>query len=128
MSTSADSPASLKHEALSVLRELRPLEALYMALQRSGLRQALAQPAFQAKDREEKKKPPPRALPGLSDFLAAAEAEYGFRPERIPEQEFKVRYAREAVAHGLTGDQVVRVYALETSGLGTAAGKARASR
>jgi hypothetical protein len=76
--------------------------------------------AFQARDREEKKKPPPRPLPGLAEFLAAAEAEYDFRPERIPEREFKLRYAREAVAVGLTGDQVVRVYALETSGLGTA--------
>lgn len=76
--------------------------------------------AYQAEDAKQKDKPPPRPLPGLDDFLAAAEAEYGFRPDRIPEREFKLRYAREAVALGLTGDQVVRVYALETSGLGTA--------
>lgn len=76
--------------------------------------------AYQAADDEKKDRPPPKPLPGLNDFLAAAEAEYGFRPERIPEQEFKLRYAREAVSLGLTGDQVVRVYALETSGLGTA--------
>lgn len=76
--------------------------------------------AYQAADDVKKDRPPPRPLPGLADFLAAAEAEYGFRPERIPEQEFKLRYAREAVSLGLTGDQVVRVYALETSGLGTA--------
>jgi hypothetical protein len=76
--------------------------------------------AYQEQDAKKKDRPPPRQLPGLSDFLAAAEAEYGFRPERIPEEEFKLRYAREAVSLGLTGDQVVRVYALETSGLGTA--------
>jgi hypothetical protein len=76
--------------------------------------------AYQAEDAEQKKKEPPKPLPGLDDFLAAAEAEYGFQPERIPEAEFKLRYAREATALGLTGDQVVRVYALETSGLGTA--------
>lgn len=76
--------------------------------------------AYQAEDDEKKKKEPPKPLPGLAEFLAAAEAEYGFRPERIPESEFKLRYAREAVSLGLTGDQVVRVYALETSGLGTA--------
>lgn len=76
--------------------------------------------AYQAADDVKKDRPPPRSLPGLDDFLAAARTEYGFRPERIPEQEFKLRYAREAVSLGLTGDQVVRVYALETSGLGTA--------
>jgi hypothetical protein len=76
--------------------------------------------AYQAEDREEKRKDPPKSLPGLAEFLAAAEAEYDFRPERIPEREFKLRYAREAVSLGLTGEQVVRVYALETSGLGTA--------
>ena len=76
--------------------------------------------AYQEQDAKKKDQPPPRPLPGLADFLAAAEAEYGFRPERIPEQEFKLRYAREAVSLGLTGEQVVRVYALETSGLGTA--------
>ena len=59
-------------------------------------------------------------MPGLADFLAQAKAQYDFVPERIPEREFKLRYAREALRVGLTKDQVVRVYALETSGLGTA--------
>ncbi|HYD15470.1 MAG TPA: hypothetical protein VEA77_03630 [Hyphomicrobium sp.] len=76
--------------------------------------------AFQAQDEKEKEKEPPKPKPGIADFLAYSEAEYGFVPERIPESEFKLRYAREAVSLGLTGDQVVRVYALETSGLGTA--------
>jgi hypothetical protein len=74
---------------------------------------------FQAKEAEEKKTPP-RLIPGLDDFLAQAKANYDFVPERIEEREFKLRYAREALALGLTKDQVVRVYALETSGLGTA--------
>lgn len=76
--------------------------------------------AYQAQDRAQKKKEPPRPKPGMAEFLAYAEAEYGFKPERIPEREFKLRYAREAVGLGLTADQVIRVYALETSGLGTA--------
>jgi hypothetical protein len=76
--------------------------------------------AFQAEDQEQKKKEPPKPKPGVAEFLAYAEAEYKFVPERIPEREFKLRYAREAMALGLTADQVVRVYALETSGLGTA--------
>jgi len=76
--------------------------------------------AYQAEGSAKTPAEPPKPLPGLAEFLAAAEAEYGFRPERIPEREFKVRYAREAVSLGLTADQVVRVYALETSGLGTA--------
>jgi hypothetical protein len=76
--------------------------------------------AFQAQLEEEKKTPPPKPLPTLADFLAHAKAQYGFVPDRIPEREFKLRYAREALAHGLSKDQVIRVYALETSGLGTA--------
>lgn len=76
--------------------------------------------AFQARESEQKKAPPRRTLPGVDDFLAMAKSEYGFTPERIPEREFKRRYAREALAAGLTADQVLRVYALETGGLGTA--------
>lgn len=76
--------------------------------------------AYQDKQREEKKVEPPKPMPGLADFLAQAKAQYGFVPELIPEREFKLRYAREARSLGLTKDQVVRVYALETSGLGTA--------
>ncbi len=74
--------------------------------------------AFTAK--KKKDRPPPKRRPGLADFLKHAKAQFGFVPERIPEREFKVRYAREALALGLTKDQVVRIYALETSGLGTA--------
>ena len=82
----------------------------------SGLAKRWA--AFTAK--KKKDKPPPKPLPGLTDFLRYAKTQYGFVPERIPEREFKKRYAREALALGLTKDQVVRIYALETSGLGTA--------
>ncbi len=66
------------------------------------------------------RKPPPEPRPGVEDFLAHAREQFGFVPERIPEREFKRRYAREALRVGLTKEQVVRVYALETSGLGTA--------
>ena len=61
-----------------------------------------------------------KELPGLSDYLASARRHFNFAPERIPEAEFKRRYAREALSLGLTKDQVVRVYALETGGRGTA--------
>ena len=76
--------------------------------------------AYQEKQRETKPEEPKKPMPGLADFLAQARAQYGFVPDQIPEREFKLRYAREAMALGLTKDQVVRVYALETSGLGTA--------
>lgn len=62
----------------------------------------------------------PEPKPTVTDFLSLARAHYGFAPERVPEREFKRRYAREALALGLSKDQVVRIYALETSGLGTA--------
>lgn len=63
---------------------------------------------------------PPKPVATLADFLAAASQSYGFEPQRIAEREFKLRYAREALRIGLTKDQVVRIYALETSGIGTA--------
>lgn len=66
-------------------------------------------------------KPPAeqRELPTVADFLANAKEHYAFVPERTTEAEFKRRYAREALAIGLTKEQVVRVYALETGGRGT---------
>jgi len=62
---------------------------------------------------------PPKPLPTVADFLAHAQAQYGFVPTPASEREFKRSYAREALAVGLTKDQVVRVYALETGGQGT---------
>lgn len=60
-----------------------------------------------------------KQLPSVSDFLASAKAQFGFVPKRTTEQDFKRRYATEALKVGLTKDQVVRVYALETGGMGT---------
>jgi hypothetical protein len=62
---------------------------------------------------------PERPLPNVADFLASAKAEFGFVPTPTTEQEFKRRYAKEALAVGLSKDQVVRIYALETGGQGT---------
>lgn len=73
---------------------------------------------FQAADRGPRPAADPK--PTIKEFLSLARAHYGFAPERVPEREFKRRYAREALSLGLTKDQVVRIYALETSGLGTA--------
>ncbi|MGQ0456856.1 MAG: hypothetical protein ACT4OU_07325 [Hyphomicrobium sp.] len=55
----------------------------------------------------------------VADYLAAAKRVYGFVPERVAEKEFKRRYAIEAHRLGVTKDQVVRIYALETGGIGT---------
>ena len=60
------------------------------------------------------------SLPGIADYLASAKRHYNFAPERISEREFKRRYALEALRFGLSKDQVVRVFALETGGNGTA--------
>jgi len=75
---------------------------------------------FQAKQESAKPKRARRPQPGIDDFLAAAKKYYGFVPTRISEREFKRRYAEESLALGLTKEQVVRVYALETGGNGTA--------
>lgn len=69
---------------------------------------------------QEKASPEPsKEIPNVADYLAAAERVYGFVPERLTEKEFKRRYAEEAHALGLSKEQVVRVYALETGGIGT---------
>ena len=69
---------------------------------------------------QEKRDPSPsQELPRVEDYLQAAKRVYGFVPERLSEQEFKRRYAEEAHALGLPKEQVVRVYALETGGIGT---------
>jgi hypothetical protein len=73
-----------------------------------------------ARERAKPERKKKRSLPDIDDFLAASKQHYGFVPTRIPEVEFKRRYAKEALALGLTKTQVVRVYALETGGNGTA--------
>ncbi len=62
---------------------------------------------------------PERPLATVADFLASAKEQYGFVPTPTTERDFKRRYAQEALAVGLTKDQVVRIYALETGGQGT---------
>ncbi len=64
-------------------------------------------------------KPDEAGLPTVSDYLEAARKFYRFVPTLTTEREFKRRYAAEALAIGLTKDQVVRVYGLETGGNGT---------
>jgi len=76
--------------------------------------------AYRARVNPKKRTKKRKGLPTVEDFLFYARKYYGFRPERVPERTFKKRYAREALRHGLTKEQVVRVYALETSGLGRA--------
>lgn len=58
-------------------------------------------------------------VPVIADFLREAETIYGFKPDRVSEDDFMIFYALEAVKLGLTRDQVVRLYALETGGMGT---------
>jgi hypothetical protein len=62
---------------------------------------------------------PEPPLPTVSEFLRNAKDHYGFIPQTVSEREFKRRYAEEAIALGLSREQVVRVYALETGGRGT---------
>jgi len=76
--------------------------------------------AFLAAQEQKQPSAPSAPLPGVADFLAAARQHYAFQPTRISEREFKRRYAEQAMSLGLTKEQVVRVYALETGGDGTA--------
>jgi hypothetical protein len=55
----------------------------------------------------------------VEDFLAQADEVYSFKPDRVSEDDFMLFYAIEAAKLGFTRDQVVRLYALETGGMGT---------
>jgi hypothetical protein len=68
---------------------------------------------------EVKPPPPEKLLPNVAEFLEHAKQQFGFVPKRATEREFKTTYAIEALKVGLSKEQVVRVYALETGGLGT---------
>ena len=63
-------------------------------------------------------KPPSKPLPVVADFLQAAKTIYGFVPRHTSERRYKLAYARETLAAGMTADQIVGVYALETGGIG----------
>lgn len=62
---------------------------------------------------------PDSEITTLPEMLAAAKQHYRFEPTRISEREFKQRYALEALALGLTKEEVTRIYAFETGGRGT---------
>ena len=62
---------------------------------------------------------PDSEITTLPEMLAAARQLYRFEPSIIPEREFKRRYAVEALAVGLTKEEVTRIYAFETGGRGT---------
>ncbi len=67
-------------------------------------------------------KAPPDLRPGIAivpDFLQQAAIVYGFKPDRVEEDEFMISYAVEALKLGLSKEQVIRVFALETGGMGT---------
>lgn len=72
------------------------------------------------KDREKAKNPKKvEPILPISAYVEAARDVYGFVPDVVSERRFKLSYAAEAVRLGFTADQIVRVYALETGGIGT---------
>lgn len=80
----------------------------------------LAKKYAQFTEAQEQSQPtPPKEMATVADYLDAAKRVYNFAPERLSEKEFKRRYAEAAISLGLSKDQVVRVYALETGGIGT---------
>jgi hypothetical protein len=62
--------------------------------------------------------PPPSTIPKKDTFVNAAREVYGFVPEQAAEGDFKKAYAKEAIAAGLSAEQVAKVYAFETGGDG----------
>ncbi len=62
--------------------------------------------------------PPPSTIPKKDTFVKAANDAYGFKPEEAPESDFKKAYAREAIAAGLSAEEIAKVYAFETGGDG----------
>jgi hypothetical protein len=64
-------------------------------------------------------RPPRKYIPVVADFLASAQENFGFAPQRPQsEMEFKRAYARLALDAGLVREQIVRIYVFETGGNG----------
>lgn len=63
-------------------------------------------------------KTPPKTIAVVADLLRNAQEKYGFAPLMLGDEEFKRRYAAEALRLKFTKDQIVRVYSLETGGYG----------
>ncbi len=61
---------------------------------------------------------PPKQIAVVADLLRSAKEKYGFAPMMLGDEEFKRRYAAEALRLKFTKDQIVRVYSLETGGYG----------
>jgi hypothetical protein len=71
------------------------------------------------KNPEEEKKPPPRSIPIVEDFLANAKEHFGFKPQAAAsEVAFKQAYAKVASAAGLTKESSVKIYGFESGGNG----------
>jgi hypothetical protein len=71
------------------------------------------------KNPEEEKKPPPRSIPIVEDFLANAKEHFGFKPQAAAsEVAFKQAYAKVAAAAGLTKEACVKIYGFESGGNG----------
>ncbi|NJM34599.1 MAG: hypothetical protein HC850_07675 [Rhodomicrobium sp.] len=78
-----------------------------------------AMPPALAQKKIAKKKPKTRGLPVVADFLRYAKKHFNFAPERpASEMEYKLAYARTAVAAGIGKDQGVRIYGFEAGGNG----------
>lgn len=65
------------------------------------------------------KTPPPKStLPNADELRAAMKKLYGLHLPQHPERDFKLAFAREAKRYGISSEQVIGVYALETGGKG----------
>lgn len=62
---------------------------------------------------------PQSAVPSIADIMTAAREHHGFQPRLVSEADFKRRYAEASLAAGLEPLHVIRVFALETGGMGT---------
>ncbi|MEP1441665.1 MAG: hypothetical protein ABJK39_01500 [Hyphomicrobiales bacterium] len=65
-----------------------------------------------------KKKKKRSTLPRADDLRAAMREIYGVKLPKYKERDYKYSYALESRRNGLTAEQVIGVYALETGGLG----------
>ena len=66
------------------------------------------------------KRPQPRPLPVVADFLRHAKARFQFKPKTpATEMEYKRAYARAALSGGISKEQAVRIYGFEAGGNGT---------
>ncbi len=99
-------------------REGRPFERKHFVLVQPPKYEGPKRPVDPNRLAPKKKPPQKSTLPTAKELRKAMRDLYGLKIPNIAEKPFKIAFAKEAKRYGLSAEQVIGVYALETGGKG----------